>query len=775
MKLLPLLQKTLGDRYSIEREIGHGGTALVYLAHDRKHQRRVAIKVLRPELAVAIGPERFLREIDIAARLSHPHILPLYDSGATERLSFYVMPVVEGKSLRDRITQERQLPLEESVRLTGQVADALAYAHAQGVVHRDIKPENILLVGDDALVADFGIAKAADGAGERLTETGIAVGTPAYMSPEQAAGARTIDGRADVYALGCVLYEMLAGQPPFTGATAQAVLARHALDPVPPLLTVRPDLPEAVDRATRRALAKAPADRFATPAAFKAALLAAATERPRRRPISKPALAAALMVLGIAVTGVAVLARGNASQAIAVLPFANVGGDSSDEYFGDGMSEELITALSRIPTLRVAARTSAFSFKHKGLTAPAIGRALQVSALLEGSVRRSGNRVRVHAQLVNAADGYELWSDVYERDARDVFAVQDEIARAIVGALQVKLGGGASTSLVKRSTESSEAHDLYLQGRYFFAKRDSASLRKARAYFAQAIAKDSGYALAYAGLSDAYSHSSVFGYVPPLDVYAKAKGAAQRALALDSSLAEVHTSLGFLALFFEWDWPTAARELDQALALNPGRTEPHLFKGWYYVATGRPSEAINEVREAVRLDPFWPVVNIRLADMLYFARRYDQALAQTQRVLELDSTFFQIRVSLARVYRRLGRCDEALAVLEGLPRQTPAQYAGVPGLVKAECGQGAGAEVDLARLRAEARAGGYVSHYSLAMIHAGLGDKERAFAQLDSAYAERAWALFLLNLDPEFDRLRGDPRFARIVDRVANAHQNRVE
>jgi eukaryotic-like serine/threonine-protein kinase len=767
--LLLQLQRTLGDRYTIEREIGHGGMALVYLAQDRKHQRRVAIKVLRPDLARAIGPERFLREIEIAARLSHPHILPLYDSGATERLAYYVMPMVEGQSLRDRITAERQLPLQEAIRITGQIADALGHAHANGVVHRDVKPENILLTGGEALVADFGIARAADSAGERLTETGIAVGTPAYMSPEQAAGETTIDGRADVYALGCVVYEMLAGQPPFTGSSSQAVLARHALDPVPPLRTIRPDLPQGVDRAVLKALAKAPADRFDSTAAFKAALVASATEHPRRRLASRGVLGG-LAVLGAVIVAIAVSTRGgereSVAQAIAVLRFDNIGGNSKDEYFSDGMSEELMTALARIPGLRVTPRTSAFSFKDKAATAPEIGRALQVQWLLEGAVRHSAGRIRVTTRLVLAAKDSQAWSNEYERDARDVFAVQDEIAHAVVDTLRVRLSGGTGTALVKRSTENTEAHDLYLQGRYFFAKRDSTSLRKAREYFEQAIGKDSSYALAYAGLSDAYSHASVFGYVSPHDIYLNAKAAALRALALDSTLVEVHTSLGFIALFLEWDWPTAARELDRALALDPNHPEAHLFHGWYFVATDRMNDAVDEVRTAVRLDPFSVVNNIRLAHMLFYARRYDDALSQSRRVIELDSMWFQGRVELARAYLQLGHCDEALATLKQMPEQTAPTYRGISGWISSRCGHRPEALAELNQFQAEARDGRYVSHYSLAVIHAGLGNRDRAFAELDSAYTERTWAMFTLRVDPAFDGLRSDPRFERLVKKV---------
>jgi len=767
------LQAALVARYALDRELGHGGMATVYLAQDLKHGRPVAIKVLRPELAAALGAERFLREIEIAARLTHPHILPLHDSGEANGFLYYVMPYLEGESLRDRLNREPQLPVEEAVRIAREVASALSYAHSHDVVHRDIKPENILLSGGEAVVADFGIARAIVAAGtEKLTDTGLAVGTPGYMSPEQATAEVHIDGRADTYALGCVLYEMLAGHPPFLGTTAQEVLARHTLDPVPPLRTIRRAVPPAVEHAVFKALAKSPADRFPSAAAFSEALTQTGAPPSLTRQAARPAVFVAAGVAAL-VAGYVLLTRrpgssGDPARSIAVLPFVNIGADPNNEPFSDGMSEELITALAKVEGLRVTARTSAFSFKGKEVDVREIGNKLNVGYVLEGSVRRAGPRLRVSAQLINATTGYHLWSDEYDRDAGDVFAVQDEITRAIVGALRLKLSGAANAALVKPATGNAEAHDLYLQGRYFFAKRDSTSLRKAQDYFERAIADDPSYALAYAGLSDAYSHRAVFGYVPPHDIHSKAKDAALRALALDSTLAEAHTSLGFIDLFLEWDWATAGRELDRALALDPRYPDAHLFHGWYFVATNRMDDAIREVQTAVNLDPFSSVNNARLASMLFLARRYDDVLAQSRRVMELDSMFqgHVGRAELARAYLWLGRCAESLAALEGRPGLAVVVWPGLLGYTYARCGRRAQALAELHRLGAEAREGRYVSHYALAMIHAGLADNEEALAELDSAYVERAWPMFTLRVDPTFDSLRADPRFGRLLKKV---------
>src|SRR5436190_1375434 len=695
-EILAGLKAALADRYAIDRELGHGGTATVYLAQDLKHGRSVAVKVLRPELAAALGAERFLREIEIAARLTHPHILPLHDSGEVGGFLYYVMPFVEGESLRDRLQREPQLPIDEAVKIAREVATALSHAHDHNLVHRDIKPENILLSGGEAVVADFGIARAIVAAGaETLTDTGLAVGTPGYMSPEQATGAMQLDGRSDVYSLGCVLYEMLAGHPPFLGTTAQEILARHSLDAVPPLRTIRPELPPALERVVLKALAKSPADRFATAAAFSEALTRAGAPPPFARRAARPALSVAAGVAAL-VAGYPILARRSATLSsdepglsIAVLEFKNVGGDSANRPFSYGMSEELSTALGKVEGLRVLARSGVIRFRGKDVSPQEIGRQLHARYVLDGGVRIGGTRRRVSAQLINVAGGNEIWSEEYDRDARDrdVFAVQDEITRAIVAALRVHLSGAASAALAKRPTESPEAHDLYLQGRYFFARRDSASLRKAQDYFERAIQKDSSYALAWAGLSDAYSHIGVFGYVPPRAVYAKAKAAALRALALDPTLAEAHTSLGFIALFYDWDWPTAGQQFDRALALDPRYPAAHLFHGWYFVATNRMDDAIREVQTAVRLDPFSLVNNARLSSMLYYARRYNEALAQARRLLELDSMNFQARGEPARLYLQLGRCDEALAAIRQAPELAGvAPFGGLSGWINARCG-----------------------------------------------------------------------------------------
>jgi serine/threonine-protein kinase len=413
--LLARLQTVLADRYTVDRELGRGGMAIVFLAQDQKHHRKVAIKVLKPELAAALGRERFLREIETAAGLSHPHILPLHDSGEVDGFLYYVIPYVEGESLRERLDRERQLPLDDALQIAREVADALGYAHRHNILHRDIKPGNILLSGGHALVTDFGIARAitATGGGQ-LTEVGALVGTPAYMSPEQVDGSPYIDGRADIYSLGCVLFEMLVGERPFKGSSLTAVIANRLSSPAPSPRVFRQLVPEAVDASVRKAMAELPADRFATAAQFADALGTAT------RP-SGPALVAV------------------PDRSIAVLPFKNQSSDPESEYFSDGIAEEIINALAQLPGLHVAARTSSFAFKGKGADVAEVGAKLKVATVLDGSVRKAGNRVRITAQLVNVSDGYHLWSERYDSELDDVFAIQDHIARAISQRFEVML------------------------------------------------------------------------------------------------------------------------------------------------------------------------------------------------------------------------------------------------------------------------------------------------------------------------------------------------
>jgi eukaryotic-like serine/threonine-protein kinase len=788
------------SHFDVREALGAGGMGVVYRADDTRLGRAVALKFLLPHYNLDTSAKaRFLREAHAAAALDHPNLCTVYEVGTSdEGWLFLAMALYEGETLRARLTRDGPVPVREALEIARQIAEGLQAAHAAGIVHRDLKPGNVMLLPDGTVrILDFGLAKARD---QSMSETGARFGTVSYMSPEQVRGEK-VDGRADLWALGVVLYEMLTGRKPFAGdeevAIAHAIL--HDESELPS--THRGEISAALEGIVLRLLQKDPARRYATAADVlrdlariqtladgTTGLLRTRVRRVMRRLTRAVRPARARLLFGI--TGLAVLAAGyvvlhslgeptnrglaasaDSPRSIAILPFTNIGGDSTNEPFSDGIADELTTALGKVDRLSVMARTSAFSLKRKGLDAREIGRQLHVQYVLEGSVRRAANRRRVMADLIEVATGKEVWSDDFENDAlnRDVFTVEDSITRSIVRRVLPRISRMMVASLVKRPTESREAHDLYLQGRYFFEKRDSAGFAKAQDYFRQAIRRDSSYALAYAGLADAYSHQATFGFASQAINYPKAREYASLALAHDSTLVEVHTSLAFIALFYEWDWPTAGREFETALRLNERYAPAHLFHAWYFMATDSVNAAISEGRRAVDLDPFSALNNTRLVGFLFFGRRYGEALDQGRKTFERDSSFAALRQELARVYVQMGRCPEALAVLEHSVDQPVAPLRGVRGYTYAKCGRRPQALAELDRLRSEAKAGKYVSHYPLAVIEAGLGNKEQAITELQRAYTEHVWSMYMIKWEPAFAGLRSDPRFVALVRKVGLA------
>jgi len=771
--------------YAFERELGRGGTAVVYLARDLKHDRLVAVKALHPELAHAVGAERFLREIQILGHLSHPHILPLFDSGFANGCLYYVMPYVE-ESLRDRLRRERQLPLDEVVRVGSQVATALDYAHRQGAVHRDIKPENILLSPEgNVLLADFGIARSiGESVGGPLTETGLTLGTPAYMSPEQASGEAPIDGRSDIYGLGCVLFEMLAGESPFTGPTAQAVIAKRFAQPAPSLRVVRAAIPEPIAATVARALAREPADRHQTASQMAVELQRGFSQPPVPDTFRLPAAArgsprarfAAVAALLLAALGAVVALRersdraaalersttaADAGPSIAVLPFRNMSDDRANEYFSDGMTDELTGALARIPGLSVSARSSAFVFKGKNATPRAVGDSLHVGTVLDASVFRSGQSLHVVATLVDAKTGRTMWSETYDREWRDVLALQTEIAQSIATQLQVKLGR-AAISLTKRQTANPEAYDNYLKGRYFFDQRTAPAMDSAGRYFRKALSIDSTYARAYSGLADSYSLLAILGSASSGDMFPQAREAAERALAFDSLLAEAHVSRAIISTFYEWDWSSAQREINRAIALDSTAAPAYFWSTWSLAFSGRVDDGLRAVSRARALDPLLQVYNTRVGTILAWQHRYPEAEAQLRKTLEITPGFGSTRVQLARVLVLQGRFDEAIAALPPRELQVASYETGIAGFVLARAGKREAALKEIKALAARP----YVTAVGIAIIYVGLGDKNAAFAWLERAYATRESNMVFLINEPMFDSVRDDPRFRRLVMRI---------
>ena len=731
---LERLNAALAGRYALAHELGSGGMATVYLADDLKHHRPVAVKVLRPELASVLGPERFLREVEIAARLNHPHILALYDSGEADGFLFYVMPYVKGESLRHRLEREQQLPIDEALGITRQIASALDHAHAQDVIHRDVKPENILLYEGEAMVADFGIALATSAAaGERLTQTGLVVGTPEYMSPEQSVGERALDARSDVYSLACVLYEILAGEPPYTGRTAQAVIAKRLTDPVPAVRRLRTTVPAAVEQALMKALAKTPADRFASTGAFVEALTAPA-------PVRSP-------------------------PSVAVLPFLNLSVDPENEYFADGITEDVIAQLSKVRALRVISRTSVMSFKQRSHSLREIAAKLEVATLLEGSVRRVGDRVRIVAQLIDAASDQHLWAETYDRQLTDIFAIQADVALHIAAALKAELTPAEKTRIHKEPTGDLQAYQLYLQGRHWLIRYTQEGMRKAIEYFEQAIDRDPSYALAYVGAALAYVELGEGGALQPDEAYARANQAVATALELDAELAEAHATLAYLKFVGDYDWARAEREFKRALELNPSSADTYDYYGRMLSSLERHDEALALLKRAQELDPL--AHRLDLATELLRAGRYDEALRSARLGSDLDSQYARGHATLGWAYLKKGRYDEGLAELEQAVTLAPGNtnWLGQLGQAYGLAGELAKARDVLQQLEVLSRQR-YVSPYHMAYVYAGLGEQDTAMDWLERAYVERAGAVYGIKGSFLFTSLRSHPRFTALLKKM---------
>ena len=628
------LSSTLSKSYVVESELGAGGMATVFVAEDLKHARKVAIKVLNPELAVAVGADRFLREISTTASLRHPHILPLYDSGEADGLLYYVMPLADGGSLRDIMNRDGQLPLDDALRIVSEVAEALEVAHAAGIVHRDVKPENVLIDGGHAVVSDFGVALALESASEtRLTQTGLSLGTPEYMSPEQAFEGQDVDHRTDIYSLGCLLYEMLAGEPPYSGRTVQSLLIKQATDPVPSVRRLRPAVPASVDRTVTVALAKTAVDRFSSARAFLDSLLAADEATPPEK------------------------------KSIVVLPFVNSSPDPDNEYFSDGLTEEIISDLSRLQALRVISRTSAMQLKGTDKDLKSIGRELGVRYVLEGSVRKAGDSLRITAQLVDAEDDVPLWGDKFAGTMDDVFGMQERVSREIADALVLTLTPEEEREMERRPVADVRELEFYLRGRHDLARVEDESLARAIRHFEEGLEVVGDSALLLAGLGQAlvlYSFVTGGRDASP-DLMDRAEAAARRALELDPDSAKANLVIAWI-----YNDTFRLREAlpyaDRALSLEPNDPETLLITSILFAWGGRTEEArwcTQRLREVdpLNVEPWVPLANI-------WTGQYEEAVAAGRRSLQHDPNNLAPRVTLAWALVYGQRSDEALEVLD---------------------------------------------------------------------------------------------------------------
>lgn len=775
------LQRSLSDRYLLDRELGRGGMAVVYLAEDIKHRRRVAIKVLKPELLPALGAERFLREIQIAAGLAHPNILPLHDSGEADGLLYYVMPYVDGETLRDRLAREKQLPFEDAVTITAEIADALAYAHSLGLVHRDIKPENVLFQAGHAVVSDFGIARAVSRAGgEHLTESGVAVGTLAYMSPEQASGAKDIDGRTDIYSLGCVLYEMLLGQPPLL---SPAVSAHPSEDGVS-LRGSREAVPEAVSGVLAKALAGRPTDRFATAMQFKEALERSTVERGafpavwgaralyrHRRLVTATALVLVLLVLlpqtrdlGRRLFGGA---PGPSVIRMAVLPFTNLTGDPSQEYLSDGLTEEMTSQLGRLhpQELVVIAQPSVARYKNTTESIRQIGKELGAEYLLEGSARREANTVRVTGELIRVSDQTTVWTDSYQREMSGILTLESDVARAVAKSLALVLLPQERARLTETRTVDAQAYEDYLRGREHARTFTPVELDVAQKYFEAALKEDSTYAPAWVGLAFVWAGREQIPVVSPAVAGPKARAAIKRALALDSTLADAHLQLAILRSQ-AWDWPGADAEYKKALAINPNLAEAHAFYAHNLMFLRQQDQAMAQMQRALELDPLNNFVHALYTVVLYAGGRYDDAIQEADSVLHTDPAENIALSILPDVYAAKGMIPEAFAAARSLADAM--NDSALVAILDHGQAQGGYREAMLEAARTLASRSGHpnadpvdaASYYMIA------GDTSGAFAALEQAYEQHGSNLPYVGAMPLYDPIRGDPRFQDLMRRM---------
>ncbi len=773
MDLDTQLQASLGDNYALERELGGGGMARVFVATDVGLGRKVVVKVLPPETSSVMLSERFRREISLAAQLRHPHIVPLFAAGDAGGLLYYTMPFVEGESLRGRLLRKEAIPISEGLRLIHEIADALSYAHSQGVVHRDIKPENILVENGHALVVDFGVAKAlasAVGGSEPsvgITTAGIAMGTPMYMAPEQAAADPAIDHRADLYALGVVAYEILAGAPPFRGSPHQMIVA-HMVDKPAPLHSLRPDIPAPLAQLVMQLLAKKPEDRPQSAADVLAVLNGIGRARRVPRSVGAAAMILALVVAGYGGFALVQGARAKtivavpASQFVAVLPFNNTSGGAENEHFSNGLTDELISALGQVEGLKVASRTSVFALKNKGLGARAIADSLGVTSMIEGSARRDGKRLKITAQLVGAADGAVLWSETFDRQMVDVFSVQEEIAKSIVGALNIHLTPTARSRLASRQTTDIEVYDLYLKGRNHLGKRTKKDLELAVEYFQNAVQRDPRFAPAYADMASTYVAMANLNYLPVEEGLTRAGIAADHAITLDSTLGEAHAAKGFV-LASGQAFAESERELRLAIDLNPSYSGARHFYSLLLTILNRAPEAVEQNVMTLALDPLLIPAVAHRGVLLFLAGKYPDARRELERGLPLTKNVPFAPYFLGAVEARDGRYAAALDYLETAQKAAPG-YIGISGAIAytyAHMGRRAESDSIRDRLRrADVKDRSRIEH---ALAEAVMGDIDRAYAILEKPTKWNIPDLIELRADPLLVSFRADPRYPRLL------------
>ena len=733
----------VGGRYKLMNILGHGGMGVVFKAEDTKLRRMVALKFLPEEIGLDLqAKKRFFREAQAAAILDHPNICPVYEVDEAGDEMFLTMAFVEGRSLKDRIA-EGPLPLIEVLNIAVQVCEGLKAAHERGVVHRDIKPANIMLNREGQVrIMDFGLASLEGGVD--LTRPQTVLGTPAYMSPEQVRGEKT-DQRTDVWSFGCTLFEMATGRRPFVGEHGQTISNEIQNEAPPSPSSLRAELPAGLEEVILKCLRKSADDRFPDFESLLAALQGESVRRPKAAAAPAPSP--------------------DTIPSVAVLPFADMSPAKDQDYFGEGLAEELIHALARVQGLRVVARTSAFTLKGMKLDVREIGKMLDVLAVLEGSVRKAGNRLRVTAQLVDTRTGLHLWSERFDREERDVFDIQDEISAAIVEHLRVTLLSGEKTAMRKKSTADAEAYNLYLKGLYFMARPNPESIQKALDFFHQALDRDPNFAQAYAGVANVFFTMGNINLSPPAEIFPIAKAAIEKALALDPDLAEAHGLAANMELWFEWNWAAAEKSFGRVLALNPGDAMARGMYAWLLLSRKRFEESLAEIKRALTVDPLVPLLYAYSIGLHGAAGRCDEALADFSRVQQIEPNFGLAYVQAGNAYLFKGLIDEAIETL-----QKSRQLSAPPGWAESSLitchiikGEREKAEKTLAEML-EDRKKLPVSATCLALGLAALGDFDSAFEWLETAVQERDSMVVVVNIFGTL--LARDPRFGAFLDRL---------
>jgi serine/threonine-protein kinase len=740
------------SHYEILEPLGRGGMGVVYKAKDLDLDRVVAIKFLPPHIAATEAEKRrFVQEARTASAFDHPNICTIHEIGsAPDGQLFIVMAFYEGETLKARIAAGHTEP--DRVRdIAAQVAQALGKAHAKGIVHRDIKPANIIVTADGvAKVLDFGLAKLGGG-DATVTAPGIAAGTVAYMAPEQIRG--EADHRCDLWALGIVLYEMFTGRTPFQGDRTESLLLSILHDPVTPVRLLRPDVPDDLARVIERCLQKNPADRYDNAGQILADLR---MSHQVMQPIP-PADGSA---------------RWRAGASVIVLPFVNMSRDEQSEYFSDGLTEELIHALAQVEGLRVVSRTTAFEFKGKALDVRTIGERLKVGTVLEGGVRRSGDRLRVTAQLTNTADGYQIWSQRFDRELKDIFAIQDDIAATVVDTLKLKLRSEQPAE--RRHGGNLESYNLYLKGRFHWNKQTAEGFHQAIQCLEQAIAVDENYAPAHAALADIYMSIGFWGVMPPAGAWAKAREAAQKAIAIDPASSEAHTALARCAQFNDWNRREAERGLRLAVDLNPNYGDAQFALAVYHAQMGELRQALESAKRARDLDPLNPLIGTGVAWMLYYRDEIDRAIEECSRVLGLQPEYFEAQGLMGLLHEAKGKPADSVRWFEKARDASGGSPAvlGFLGRAYAASGRTEDAEAVLQRLR-DLAGDRYVPPVAYALVYIGLGDRERALDWLEAAYEARDPFLCYAKVFPPYDRLRAEPRFKALLERMGLEHGSR--